>query len=75
MQRKRPKRPKSLFTSGLVIIVIFLALLGIVNLFSNGSGSKATEEINQSEFLQKLTDKRIQKVQIKPRAGAYGAKD
>ena len=71
MQRKRPKRPKSLFTSGLVIIVIFLALLGIVNLFSNGSGSKATEEINQSEFLQKLTDKRIQKVQIKPRAGAY----
>lgn len=71
MQRKQPKRPNNFLKNGFLWVLVFLALLGIVHALTNGNDSTGTEELTQSEFVQKLEDKKIQKFSLQPKAGAY----
>ncbi|AMB99163.1 cell division protein FtsH [Aerococcus urinaehominis] len=69
MQRKRPKRP-NFFRNGIVWVLVFLALMGLVSTLTGGP-SGSTEELNQTEFIQKLEDKQVKSFTVQPKAGAY----
>ncbi|AMB93849.1 MULTISPECIES: ATP-dependent zinc metalloprotease FtsH [Aerococcus] len=69
MQRKGPN--KSFLTSGLLWIIIFFALIGLVNYIAGGGDDGSTEEITQTEFMQELSDENLQNIAIQPQAGAY----
>ncbi|MGY4104490.1 ATP-dependent zinc metalloprotease FtsH [Ignavigranum ruoffiae] len=67
---KKPKRP--VFKGTLSYILLFLALLGLVQLFSGNIGqSGRTEEINSSQFFKKLEEGSIKNFEIQIGSGAY----
>lgn len=70
MQRKPNKRP-NLIRSSILWIIVFLALVGLVNAFTNGTSNQATEELTQTEFVTKLKAEQIEKFSMQPTAGAY----
>lgn len=70
MQRKPNKRP-NLIRSSILWIIVFLALVGLVNAFTNGTSNQATEELTQTEFVAKLKAEQIEKFTMQPTAGAY----
>ncbi|MCZ0718043.1 ATP-dependent zinc metalloprotease FtsH [Aerococcus kribbianus] len=71
MQRKRPKRPNNFFKNGFLWVLVFLALMGIVHALTNGNETAGTEELSQSEFVQKLENSEVEKFTLQPKAGAY----
>ncbi|MCW1040839.1 ATP-dependent metallopeptidase FtsH/Yme1/Tma family protein, partial [Streptococcus anginosus] len=60
MQRKGPN--KNFLTSGLLWIIIFFALIGLVNYIAGGGDDGSTEEITQTEFMQELSDENLQNI-------------
>ena len=67
---KKPKRP--VFKGTLSDLLLFLALLGLVQLFSGNIGqSGRTEEINSSQFFKKLEEGSIKNFEIQIGSGAY----
>lgn len=73
MQRKpNNKKPnRNLIRSGLLWVIVFLALMGLVNAFTNGSRNQVTEELTQTEFVDRLEAEQIKNFSIQPTAGAY----
>lgn len=72
MQGRGPKR--NLLTTGLLWLFVMLSLLGVYNLFMGGDQDGQTEELSQSQFFTQLENKKIDNIEIKPKAGAYEVK-
>ncbi|MCI5775143.1 MAG: ATP-dependent zinc metalloprotease FtsH [Aerococcus sp.] len=71
MQRgNQPKRPNSFLKSGLLWVLVFFALLAIVNMFT-GTNSGSQRELTQSEFVQQLRDGKVKEFEMQPKAGTF----
>lgn len=62
---------KSFLNSSLFYIIVFVGLIGLVQLFTNDTASESTEQVNTTEFVQYLEDDRVEEYSIQPVGGVY----
>jgi len=62
---------RNFFNSGLFYILVFLAIIGIVNLFTSNQAQENTEAINTTQFVEFLENDRVEEFSIQPNGGIY----
>ena len=69
---QQPNRNRSPFRNTLLYLVIGLAILGIVNVFTDSSSfSGRTQEITSTQFISQLENNEIEEFEIQIGSGVY----
>jgi cell division protease FtsH len=62
---------RNFLNSSLFYIIVFVAIIGFVQLFTNDTGPESTEQVSTTEFVQYLEDDRVEEYSIQPVGGVY----
>ena len=62
---------KNFLNSSLFYIIVFVGIIGLVQLFTNDNGPESTESVSTTEFVQYLEDDRVEEYSIQPVGGVY----
>lgn len=62
---------KGLFKNGVFYAIVFLAIIAIVTMVTEGQSGQQTENISASEFVTQLEENQIESFTIQPNAGVY----
>ncbi len=62
---------RNFLNSSLFYIIVFIGLIGLIQLFTNNTGPESTESVSTTEFVQYLEDDRVEQYSIQPVGGVY----
>ena len=64
-------KKNGLFRNSLFYIVVFLLVMGVIYFFQGNNSSSQTQDIQTSEFIQKLNSNKIKRFSVQPSGGVY----